>query len=191
MIWDEVIDRARLANDHYSMSEDQQRMLWELAKGVPKGGLIVELGVCWGKTAIVLALAAKEQQATYRGIDNWSLEGSKKDVSFLMQTAVGAGDWWLMESDTHDEFMRAFDVDIDMLVIDAGHDEANVSQDCEVWIPKVVPGGIVVFDDVPSGPGWAESCHWAVRAGMEHWCADWEMAAAWGKTWCWRKPLAL
>jgi predicted O-methyltransferase YrrM len=42
---------------------------------------------------------------------------------------------------------------IGVLHIDASHEYADVRADFEHWSPHVVPGGFIVFDDVPSFPG--------------------------------------
>lgn len=194
-VWAEVMEKARKANDHYSLTEREQEFVFELAMGIPEGGLIIELGVCHGKTAVVLANVAEMKQGYYVGVDNWSLEGSWGEVHKLIaDTGLPVNSWELVDANTHDTdlWTRLFPKDgcqgVDLLLIDAGHDEENVTKDCEVWIPKVKPGGIVIFDDVPSGPGWWVSCHSAVRECVEEWCAEWEMAGAWGKVWAFRKP---
>lgn len=209
MPWPNVLTLARLANDHYSMTERQQELVYELAMTVPEGGLIVELGVCHGKTAAVLAVVAWQRNGRYLGIDNWSLEGTKGEVALVLDMVMhGLGvrvpsqherdfsiwdgrefNWALRVSDTHAEEWRQGPDQVDFLLIDAGHDEANVSKDCEVWIPKVKPGGLIVFDDWPSGPGWQSSCHEAVRRHAEIWTGEWEWAASYGKVVARRRPL--
>jgi len=63
--------------------------------------------------------------------------------------------------------------DIDVLVIDGDHSYEAVKKDFETWGPHVVPGGYLIFDDVPTWPGptrlhneirlgygLAEACPW-------------------------------
>lgn len=189
MTWEEVLRLARKANDHYSLSEREQELVYELACTIPEGGRIVELGTCWGKTSVVLACAAKEREGNYLGIDNFSLEGSQKEVVALLNNTVGEDAFWgIAQEDTHASRWKVYG-DIDLLLIDAGHDEENVRQDCEIWIPQVRPGGIVVWDDVAHGPGWRDSCHAAVRESLEKWAGEWEHIAEYGKVWARRKPL--
>jgi len=209
MPWPQVLNLARQANDHYSMTERQQELVYELALTIPEKGLIVELGVCHGKTAMVLAAAAYQRDGGYLGIDNWSLEGDRTQVHLLLDQLmhsfgvrapskrVDGGSYWngrsfswtLAEADTHDDRWRHAAMEVDLLLIDAGHDEANVSKDCEIWIPKVKAGGLVIFDDWPSGPSWQASCHEAVRRHAEIWTGDWEWAASYGKVVARRRPL--
>lgn len=51
---------------------------------------------------------------------------------------------------------------ISLLFIDAGHDEANVKPDIDIWLPLLKPGGIVIFHDYDD-PYDPKSPHWAVR----------------------------
>lgn len=201
MNWFEVLELARKANDHYSMSEREQELVWELAQTIPEGGFIVELGVCHGKTAVILAAVAQNKGGFYTGIDNFSLEGSLLEVEGLLEDSFGSSSrgrfWRLHSANTHDPMWGYAGEEeildhclVDLLLIDAGHDYDNVSQDCEIWIPQIRPGGIVIFDDVASGPTWRTDCHSAVREMMEKWCGDWCFAAGFGKCWAWRKPHA-
>jgi predicted O-methyltransferase YrrM len=51
------------------------------------------------------------------------------------------------------------------LLIDAGHDEANVSKDCQLWLPHAKSGTIVAFDDYPAvyPRPMKSDAHWAVK----------------------------
>lgn len=177
--WPEVLELARRANPHYSMTEDQQEMLWRVGMAsVPEGGLIVELGVCWGKTAVVLAGVAEEKEASYVGIDNWSLEGSITEVRALLEPIGGAVRVVEGRTQDVDDYLSA-DEAVDLLIIDAGHDEENIREDCKAWIPRVAVGGHVAFHDYPTGRGWETSCHEAVRRNADLWTGDWPLIAAW------------
>lgn len=143
-------------NDHYSMIEAQHKILFDYAMKVPKGGLILEIGVCNGKTAAMFGLIAKERNLSYIGIDDFSLESSKAEVDAHFERLGAKGS--IIESRTQD---IDWHTPIDLLFIDGGHDEANVSVDCEKFVPFVKVGGVVIFDD------WAldetkVDPHWAV-----------------------------
>lgn len=186
--WPEVLTLARRANPHYSMSEREQELLYELALTLPLNPLIVELGVCNGKTAIILASAAKALGGRYIGVDNWSLEGDLSEVyRLLLGVAEDTSFISLIQANTHTAPLP--ESPIDLLLIDAGHDEANVSVDCERWIPCIRPGGLVAFDDYPSETNWRESCHFAVRKHADLWTGDWQMLMFWNKVLVRRKPL--
>lgn len=201
MTWPEVLALARRANDHYSLTEDEQEILWKLANTIPEGGMIVELGICHAKTSVILTAAAQNRKGFYCGIDNFSLEGSKEEAEELLGECFSPKNrghlWKIHEADTHGhqwlweehELPIPDDELVDLLLIDADHSAPGVFLDCEVWIPQVRPGGIVVWDDVAHGPGWKDSPHVAVRESLEKWAGEWEHVAEWSKMWCRRKPL--
>jgi len=182
-LWEEVITVARSASDHYSMTEEQQRVLFDIYPG----GTIVELGVCNGKTALVLAAAAwscgfgylKRCPGRYIGIDNWGLENTYEGVKALMEAArLWGGNSYLINGSTHTPHLPDSLRPIDLLVIDAGHDEANVSIDCERWTPMVRPGGYVAFHDYDE-PADPDSPHWAVRHYADKYTGSWKHVGYW------------
>lgn len=155
MKWPEIRDKIAFIDDHYSMREDQHKQLFKFALQVPKGGTVLELGTAHGKTAALFTLVGKECGFSYYGIDDFSLEGTFEEVTKTMQSFNGRVNWTLFKSRTQDAH---WDKPIDLLFIDAGHDEANVKPDCEKYVPFVKPGGIVIFDDWPqveNDPHWA------------------------------------
>lgn len=180
--WDIARHFIAKANPHYGLDIEKKKMLfWLLRKSAP-GSMFVELGVCHGGTAALLALVASRTGGYYVGIDNWSLEGSYEEVAELLKDCDGVK---LVQGSTHDVPLVP---EIDFLLIDAGHDEANVSVDCRRWIPCVRRGGLVAFDDFPTGPGWKESAHWAVRHYADEATAEWELVAAWNGMVVRRRP---
>lgn len=161
-----ALEVARRASDHYSLYEEQQELLWihgarTLARGMDN--VIVELGVCNGKTMLILAALASKFEAQYYGIDIWGLESSKAECRQLLDDAGLSGRATLYSEDTR-KAMDLVPFPIDLLLIDAGHDEENIKADCENWIPKVRAGGIVAFHDFdPVDDPERTSAHWAVR----------------------------
>lgn len=156
MTWPEVRTRIAPINDHYSMRDDQHKLLFKYAQKVPKGGLILELGIAHGKTAALFALVGRDRNLDYIGIDDFSLEGTFEEVTQTMESLDGTGGWSIYNSRTQD---FNWSLPIDLLFIDGGHDEANVKPDCEKYVPFVKPGGIVIFDDWPQSE---DDPHWAV-----------------------------
>lgn len=170
-------------NQHYSMGLYKRKFIVDKVIQpalLPKHPLIVELGVCHGSTAVMLAYIAECLGGHYVGIDTWLLEGSMLSV---MEKLVARGLWkdtsTLIEQNTHKAKLPEWvKPEIDLLIVDAGHDEANVGPDCEIWIPKVAPGGIVVFDDCPEQVN-ADDPHWAVKHYAEQHTQGWEVLGYW------------
>jgi predicted O-methyltransferase YrrM len=162
-----ALEVARRASDHYSLYEEQQELLWihglaSLAT-LSYVGRIVELGVCNGKTMMILAALGRETDCHYYGIDIWGLEFSKKECEALLASDELTS-YATLYSETTQKAVDLITNKIDLLLIDAGHDEENIKADCENWIPKVREGGIVAFHDFdPVDDPTKTSAHWAVR----------------------------
>lgn len=152
-------------SEHYALNYEKKEFLWRFLQKLPRHSKLVELGVCNGTTALMLAYVAKMLDGSYTGIDNWSLEGTKRQVEEMLENGGLRGE--LIEGNTHaPENLREYD----FLLIDAGHDEMNVVHDCDLWLPEAKKGAVVAFDDYPSHYPLIkeEDAHWAVK----HY-ADW------------------
>lgn len=168
--WDYIIAIMRKASTHYSLNEIEQKGLFDVTYGnLPRGALVVELGVCHGKTTLLLAFLADHAGGQYLGIDTWQLEGDMKTVQQLLIDARLDHVATLLQIRTQDAPLPG---PIDLLLIDAGHDEANIRPDVERWAPLVRPGGLIAFHDYDSPPDPA-SPHWAVRHYADLHTGDW------------------
>ena len=169
MDWNECLTIARTMNDHYSLLEAQQEIVYKYATQLPKGAKMVELGVCNGKTASVMIYVAHYMDMHYTGIDNYSLENTEEEVRKRLN-AIGFA-YELIKANTESVIWTGGP--IDLLLIDGGHQESAVKPDCEKWIPLVRAGGYVIFHDFdePELPG---SAHWAVRKYGNDWTGTWE-----------------
>lgn len=130
--------------------------------------LVVEIGVYGGRSLIPQALALKHiGQGIIYAIDDW-----RSDTANIFPTNAINDEWWekvdllkikkgfvssLVINDVTDIVKIAeapsarahllFDT-IDMIHIDGGHSSAAALLDVANFIPKLIPGGILVFDDV-------------------------------------------
>lgn len=57
-----------------------------------------------------------------------------------------------------------FNQEIDFIFFDGDHSYEGLKLDVETWLPKVKPGGMVVFHDI----GWAEGVQRVIREKIEH-----------------------
>lgn len=153
---------------HYSVSDEQARRIFDQAVMVPYLGEIVELGVCNGRTGAMLCRVAMELGASYTGVDFFGLENTAVDIRTKFEENKLDGD--IIESSTEEYGKYWGEIPIDLLFVDAGHDEANVSVDCELWVPKVKPGGVVIFHDYDSESG----AHGAVKRHADLATQGWE-----------------
>ena len=174
MTWTQVWKSVKDIDPHYGMNTEQYRTIYDTAMMLPDEPEIVELGVCHGLTAYILATVAQEKKGWYTGIDDYSLEGSAEEV-FARFTERGLENITLLSLSTRaaSSYFNSsdFPFEADLLLIDAGHDEVNVSFDCEFYVPLVKVGGYVIFDDYPSinisdsptPDEMAADAHWAVQ----------------------------
>ncbi len=181
-VWERALELSLIPDQHYSLSPEKRNLLFWCAAAAPLYPSFVEIGVCHGGTAMLLAYVAKCKEGTYYGIDNWSLEGSYED---LQEPAV------VLDFGDSTTIGWRGGPSIDLLLIDGGHQIGVVDKDCAAWIPYVRPGGLVCFDDYTAVPGLTheEDCHWAVVESAEHWTEEWPTVGFWSGLLVRRKPL--
>jgi len=141
-LWPAAVKGSRTISDHYSMNPNEQEAAFRIACTLPKGAVIVELGVTHGRTASLLSYAAKIKGYTYFGVDNFKLEGNVTQTQNNLKR-LGLP-FEIIVGNTNEV---PWEKPIDYLLIDAGHDHLNMSQDCQRWLPFVKPGGLALFHD--------------------------------------------
>lgn len=154
-----AMNTARVFDRHYAISDEELHAIITDAVRLNRFSTIVELGVCNGSTGAALARTCMETMAIYFGVDFFGLENSKDnlDEMFVKYSLPG----YIIEGRTQDLGLK-WRHPIDLMLIDAGHDEANIRLDCELWLQHVKPGGVVYFHDHDGNSNQSESPHWAV-----------------------------
>jgi len=184
MAFDEIWPIVSAINPHYSMTEDELRFAVECAESLPDIPIMMELGVCHGRTLAALAMVAMNKAGLVIGVDDWGLEGSLIEVADTLK-ALGILNWDLRKVKTQHLLHSQ---PLDFLLVDAGHDEANVKPDIEKYVPLVRLGGIVMFHDYDE-PFDRNSAHWAVRYYADLACGTWEDLGQVGGLKAWRRTV--
>ena len=164
---------------HGSFTKVSSEKLFEYACRVPENGVIVEVGVDQGRSASLLMAAVGEKQIAVILIDSWEsvLIDNKAKVEALSNRfpcpvviihGKSTGSSALCTGP------------IDLLHIDADHYD-GIAQDCEKWLPKLKPGGVVCFHDY-------ESCFPAVTEAVNKYTAGWDHLGNWDGLAIRRKP---
>ena len=164
-----------------------------LAAQVPDGGVIVELGSAWGRSAAYMADALREKRidALIYCIDLWDLG---KGITPERHHAASAFDMFAnnllalglygyvrqIKSDSAAAIKTWRDMEskpIDLLFIDADHSYESVLQDYETWQGAVREGGRIVFHDYNHAPV-RQVIHGTVKPS-----GNWRKTSIWERLW--------
>jgi predicted O-methyltransferase YrrM len=139
------------------LHRDQACALWQVAREVPPGGTIVEIGSHRGRSTLVLAAAACQAGARVVAIDPFvegpMFGGTATRTQFEANLdAAGLRDAVQLIADRSTAIRPQWTEHIDMLYIDGKHDYWTVADDLR-WVAHVPPGGTVLVHDAFSSVG--------------------------------------
>jgi predicted O-methyltransferase YrrM len=176
----EALRAADAVDAKFSLWLSEAATLWGLVHSYPSPN-VVEIGVFWGRTSIVLAAAAQRVGGYYWGVDKFGKDCpqsrfietlQKHGLPFGLLGAASATVPW--ENGP-----------IDVLLIDGDHEEAGIAKDCEIWLPRIRPGGMVVFDDYDDGL----APHAGIKRQADSHTGSWERVKVSPKLLLARKPV--
>jgi hypothetical protein len=135
-------------------------LLFRLARARRAAGAVVEIGSAWGRSTICLAAGSRSVRGErilaidpHTG-DDWFLEETGQEridsLAEFQANVDGAGlhDWVTPLVMTSEQAARERPArPIRLLFIDGLHTLEGVERDIADWVPRVVPGGVVAFDD--------------------------------------------
>ena len=148
---------AELARRHAGdvagwLSDSQGRALFDAAARATGGGAIVEIGSWKGRSTTWLASGARLAGQRVYAIDPH--RGSREDPAvetlneFLDNLARnGLADVVEPMVMTSEEAAARIAGPIELLFIDGDHSYEAVRRDAELWLPRLMDGGIVMFHD--------------------------------------------
>ena len=131
--------------------------LVKLASKAPPG-VLVEIGSYLGASTAFLSEGSRRRNepASLYCVDTWMndamTEGSRDTYAEFLRNTASYADVRVPVRGRSDIVGRDFNHPISLLFLDGDHSYRAVRLDLQVWLPKVVPGGIVILHDV----GWAE-----------------------------------
>jgi predicted O-methyltransferase YrrM len=143
------------------LSAPDAHRLYSLAGWGPERGAIVEIGSAWGRSTIFLARGSRRawRERVY-AVDPHTgdpdhLAATRQGTAFSTYAAFrrnlrrfGVRDWVTPILARSDEAAQGWaGGPIRLLYVDGLHTLAAVRDDIAGWVPRVTPGGVVVFDD--------------------------------------------
>ncbi|MBN2421624.1 class I SAM-dependent methyltransferase [Candidatus Woesearchaeota archaeon] len=132
------------------ISDIEAELLFSLAKKCKNKGVIVEIGSWKGKSTVCLALGSKKgSKNKIYAVDPHIIEGFNSTYNEFITNIKKAKveDVVIPLVKTSKEASKNFKEKIELIFIDGDHSYQGVREDFELWFPKVIDGGIVVFHD--------------------------------------------
>jgi predicted O-methyltransferase YrrM len=135
------------------LSDEQGRALYDAASAVRGAGAIVEIGSWKGRSTAWLAAGARRAGRRVYAIDphlNSREDPSARTLEPFLANLERAGVRDVVEPlvMTSEEAAHLLTGPVELLFIDADHSYAGVRHDADLWLPRVVEGGVVLFHDV-------------------------------------------
>lgn len=156
-----IHDAIRFFNG--GMSADEERYLHLLARSVPEGGTVTQVGVWRGSSAIVMMDSLAEKSVTFRFLDCFDLPGisslsaqspvSVDEFASYIRPHIGPRHRVLVERVNTLE-LDAFPVS-DFILVDAGHTKECITHDAPLAMDCLTPNGVAVFHDYGQ-PSWPD-----------------------------------
>lgn len=150
-----LADRAAAAAARIEgwLSDRQGRALLAAVLATSGRGAIVEVGSWKGRSTVWLAFGARERGRRVIAVDPH--RGSREDPSartldaFLANLAsAGVADAVEPRVMTSVQAVQTIPDPVELLFVDGDHTEAGARLDADLWLPKVLAGGTVLFHDV-------------------------------------------
>lgn len=142
-----------------SVSPEEVEFLRRMAAAVSEG-CIVEIGSWRGKSAIALAAGASEiaearrplvycvdPHRPFTGVYGGKFGPHDRPEFYRAMLRSGYANAVALINLPSTDAALAFRQPIGLLFIDGDHTEPGVQADADAWLPRLAPGGMVLFDD--------------------------------------------
>ncbi len=127
---------------------------------LPENSLAVELGSLYGRSSLIFGEVSQSNNFNVICVDNFCGESDSRNY-FFNNILAKYPRVKLIEKTTDDAVYDFTANSIDLLFIDANHQDEGIYNDCKNYLPKVKNGGIVAFhdynnDSFPSVKKWVD-----------------------------------
>lgn len=150
--FDEVYQIVEESSNECAFNREECLGMWELALSLPKNAMLFEIGVQYGRSSTVLALAATEKNFQFIATDSWqegvSSEAREHILNKISRHNLQMVLWDYDSEQAERKFVKDYPKKkLDLVHIDGDHTYPAVKKDIELWLPKVKVGGYALFDD--------------------------------------------
>lgn len=155
------------------LSDGQEKWLFKMARSLPDGASLVEVGSFRGRSTTCLAFGCRGTAKRIFAVDTFNgNEWDFADRDFFGEFSdnlqrCGVFEYVEPVIGISEEVGKTWNKPIDFLFIDGSHRYEDVVGDFESFFPSVVPGGVVALHDVndPKGnwPGVSKAWHENVK----------------------------
>jgi predicted O-methyltransferase YrrM len=137
------------------------RSLYALARDGPGEGAIVEIGSSSGRSTICLARGSKAAGRELVYAIDLHIRGTQ-DAFERNLRRFRVDDWVVPVVEPSDSVAAVPTGAVRLLFVDGDHTYERVKGDIEAWLPRIAPGGVVVFDDY-----FGTKATWGVRRAVD------------------------
>lgn len=150
---------------------EEQRALLKYARLVPINGTILEVGAEYGMSASIFCKGA-DPSVSIHSVDLMPLEKWAKYRENLGESGF-TGRTHEVHLDSKSARREWGSAPIDLLFIDGDHSFTGATEDIQLWVPLVKPGGIVVFHDTACKTNRdPHYLHYEVTRAINNWYED-------------------
>lgn len=135
-------------------SKSELRVLANCLIKLPVNSRVVEIGTFAGRSASLYFQLQKELNLDIHLIDvcNWHPEVALRFFNEMLASHF-QGIPYVFHKTTSQELGKTWNLPINFLHVDGDHFTEGVETDCRLYMPFIVPGGMIAFHDIVDGAG--------------------------------------
>ena len=143
--FESVMHLTRQTSGETALEEPECAKYFDLLWALPENSVIVEIGLQWGRSSSIALQVAARHRLEYWGIDPFidppeAYEGWTK----MANSTASPYHLLCMKSEVSGHLLPS---QIDVALIDGDHWEDGVRKDCDLLMPRIKPGGWLLFHD--------------------------------------------
>lgn len=144
MTFHSVMELTRTISSSTAFEDEECMAYYNLLTCVPSPSTVIEIGLQFGRSSSIALQVAKERGLKYYGIDPFSDPPEAEAEWDAMRQSIGHPVWTFK---CKSEDVPFWPEDMSIALIDGDHTSEGVRIDCDLILPRIMPGGYVCFHD--------------------------------------------